>query len=162
MLRPWLDLFSLLLQEAVRWTLCANVPESVFLESATPGLCRSRLMSINNCTWGKHPREFYISCQAQKEKVNLDNACTWESKHNPGFKETPQIAKFLDRKQNTFIIPATSVRFPLPFFTVTSDSSSRLRAKQKWEERGPMKNNRVDRKSRVHGIVWASWLVSCS
>lgn len=72
----------------------------------------------------------------------------------------------LDRKRNTPNIAATvSLSFLIPIPPMTSDLSSSLlevTAKLKQEEGVPLKNNKVDRKSRVNGTVWASWLVHCS
>lgn len=60
-------------------------------QDCLPGTVLSHPMSINaGCTGGKHPRkEFCCSCQAVKEKVNLDKACMRESTHNPDFKDSP-------------------------------------------------------------------------
>lgn len=71
-------------------------PQVCIPREQPPGQCCGHLMSINNWSHRRHTsKRLSISCQAHKEKVNLDNVCTWEYKHNPGFKGKPLP---LDRK----------------------------------------------------------------
>lgn len=90
----WTSSLSL---EAARWPLYTHVPKAVPREHC-PRPVRCPSTGRNNWLhWGKHPRVFHFSPSTAGEGGS-GYACTWESKHNPGFKETPQIAKFLGRK----------------------------------------------------------------
>lgn len=80
-------------------SLCSR-PWVCVSQDCQPGTVLSHPMSINvGCTGGKHPRkEFCVSCQAVKEKVNLDKACTWNLNIILTSK-TPQTAKFFRQEE---------------------------------------------------------------